>query len=80
MIHRFLYYVHLSVPIYLHCIAGKSFSKTITAILTSVKMREEGKQHGKNPHGVPGALSNPIPRPGFPGAGGVANPITAGQR
>ena len=60
--------------------AGKSFSKTITAILTSVKMREEGKQHGKNPHGPPGSLPNPIGRPGYPGGGNVGNPISANQR
>merc|ERR1712186_142885 len=49
----------------------------ITAILTSVKMREEGKQHGKNPHGP---LPNPIGRPGYPGGGNVGNPISANQR
>ena len=43
-------------------------------------MREEGKQHGKNPHGVPGSLPNPLGRPGFPGSGGVGNPMSANQR
>ena len=40
-------------------------------------MREEGKQHGKNPHGVPGSVPNPLGRPGYPGsnsAGGAINP------
>ena len=60
--------------------SGKSFSKTITAILTSVKMREEGKQHGKNPHGVSASLPNPLGRPGFPGSGGVGNSMSANQR
>ena len=43
-------------------------------------MREEGKQHGKNPHGPPGSLPNPIGRPGYPGGGNVGNPINANQR
>ena len=38
---------------------GKNFSKTITAILNSVKMREEGRKPGQ-----PGMA--PPPRPGQP--------------
>ena len=58
---------------------GKSFSKTITAILTSVKMREEGK-HGKNLHGAPGSATNPHGRPGYPGSGSASNPMSVNQR
>ena len=43
-------------------------------------MREEGKQHGKNPHGSPGSLPNLIGRPGYTGGGNVGNPISANQR
>ena len=66
--------------IYIIEFAGKSFSKTITAILTSVKMREEGKQHGKNPHGLPGSVPNPAGRPGYPGSASVGNAMNANQR